>query len=174
MNFDKNDQIVHFDRTGKKLLRFDRPRADREGSRAETPAQRDSVAESPRWIAQILKAIRPDLPDRRNGVRHEAHWREVWVGWWSGDQFNAVRGRVRDLSRGGAKVVLGVRPPRKQPVWVYKEVDETLAFVRGEVAGAMPAPNSQYAVRFRFTVPCPTVLFQAVVCEQPGERRPER
>ena len=155
-------------REGGPSFRFDRPSG---GAGLDADSQR-AAAESPGLIAQILKAIRPDPADRRGGFRHQAASREVWVGWWSGDEFGGVLGRARDISRGGAKIILGVKPPKKASVWLYKEVDDTLASVRGYLIGHTPSPGSRFSVRFRFVVPCPTILLQAVVCEQPGESRP--
>ncbi len=147
---------VRLGRDGSRWVRFDRPRG--EADVEETPVS------NPGLKALILKAIRAESPERRHGIRHEAGGCEVWVGWWSGDDFGAIRGIVRDIGRGGAKVVLGVRPPRKACVWLYKDVDDSLACVRGEVAGMTPAPGARFAVRFRFVNPCPTQLLQAVIC----------
>ena len=150
--------VVRLGRDGSKWVRFDRPGAGGPADPEETPVNH------PGLMALILKAIRAEAPERRGGIRHEAGGREIWVGWWSGDDFGAIRGLVRDIGRGGAKVVLGVRPPRKGCVWIYKDVDDTLACVRGEVAGMTPAPGARFAVRFRFVSPCPTLLLQEVIC----------
>jgi hypothetical protein len=162
--------------SARRLLRLDRPEDEPEDHRDRPSHGRGAsdAAESPGLIALILGAIRAASPpapaDRRTGFRHPAADREAWVGWWSDDDFIAVPARVRDISRGGARAVLLRRPPHGESVWFYKEVEDTLAFVRGEVAGVTPSPGGSYAVRFRFAVPCPTLLLQAVVCERRGER----
>jgi hypothetical protein len=160
MNIDQTTRgpgpAVRLGRDGSRWVRYDRP-----GGAAEPEA---TPVSHPGLIALILKAIRADVSDRRGGVRHEARGREIWVGWWSGDDFGAIRGIVRDIGRGGAKIVLGVRPPCKGCVWIYKDVEDTLACVRGEVAGMTPAPGARFSVRFRFVSPCPTILLQAVIC----------
>lgn len=161
---------IHLGRAGRKCLRVDRLASL--GLGADAPAGNgrpgDDSPEGPGLLAVILKAIRSEPANRRHGYRHQAAGRVVWVGWWKGDDFGAVSGHVRDIGRGGARVVLGRRPPRRQPVWLYKEVDDTLACVRGEVVGHTPAPAARYDVRFRFASPCPTVLLQAVVCDPPA------
>lgn len=154
---------------GGKSFRFDRP--GDVGNGPEADSRREAVAETPGLIAQILQTIQADPTDRRRGVRHEAAGRKVWVGWWTGDEFGGVRGRVRDISRGGAQVVLGLKPPKRAAIWLYKEVDETLAYVRGDVVGHTPSPGARYSVRFRFVAPCPTILLQAVVCEPASAAR---
>jgi hypothetical protein len=171
----ERELTIPFGRAGRKLLRLDRPDAegDDTGDQSSPDPRSKQAPESPGLIALILKAIRAaaasEPADRRGGVRHPAEGRTVWVGWWSGDDFGAVPGRARDISRGGARVVVFRRPPKGQPVWLYKEVDDTLAFVRGEVAGVTPSPGGSYAVRFRFANHCPTILLQAVVCERRGQ-----
>jgi hypothetical protein len=167
---------IHLGRAGKKLLRLDQPSltAASGGERAPDDDRWNHAAESPSLIAMILEAVRArsNPVDRREAARHEAAGRKVWVGWWSGSDFGAVQGHARDISRGGAKLVVAIRPPRRQPVWLYKEVEDTMVCVRAEVVGHTPAPGSLFAVRFRFCVPCPTALLEAVVCEpRPARRR---
>jgi PilZ domain len=149
-------------RAGRKLVRVDKPDDPAPGAQGKVEA----VEGKGRLVGLILRAIRSDPADRRRDFRHEAAGREVWVGWWTGDDFGAVAGRLLNISRGGAQLVLSCRPPKKQPVWVYKELGETLASVRGEVVGQSPAPGGSYSLRFRFESPCPTVLCEAVLCHQ--------
>src|SRR5262249_35564673 len=138
-------------------------------------AGRGAAAEGTGLVASLFQALRSEAPERRGGRRHEAAGRDVWVGWWSGDEFRAVPGRVRDIGRGGARVVVDTRPPRKRSVWLYVEMDrhDAPGCARGEVVGHTPAPAGRFAVRIRFAVPCPTALLQAVVCA-PSEGRNEK
>jgi hypothetical protein len=119
--------------------------------------------ESGRLVDLILRAVLREPPDRRSEPRHPVWQDGVWVGWWRDEGFETTSGRVRNLSRWGAEVVLGQRPPRKVSVWIYKEVESTVASVRGEMVGHTPAPGGDFAVRFRFMVPCPVILCQAIV-----------
>ena len=158
-------------RAGRKLIRLDRPLFDDETSPGSPPstaseASRIAFAEAGRLLDLIWKAIRSDPSDRRRDYRHEAVEREAWVGWWTGENFGAINGRMENISRGGALIVLARRPPRKTPVWVYKDTGGGLSSVRAEVAGVAAAPEGAYAVRFRFATPCPTDLRAAVVCER--------
>ena len=155
----KPSWTVRTGRSGRKLFRCDRPVA----SPADLP--RKEVPESPGLVASLLQAIHADPGERRGSIRHVAALREVWVGWWTRDEYGAIKGHVQDIGRGGARVVLAVRPPRKTSVWLYKDVDGTLVSIRGEVAGSMVNSGGLYAVRFRFAAPCPTILLQAVICD---------
>jgi hypothetical protein len=151
---------------GRKVFRVDRPEAEADPSDPGPAA----AVENGRLFDTIWRAIRADESERRGSPRHLAVEPDVWVGWWCRDNFEAVDGRMINLSRGGALVVVGHKPPKRQSVWVYKEVDSAVVCVRGEVVGYNPAPDGAYAVRFRFAVPCPTLLCQAVVCPQPAPR----
>jgi hypothetical protein len=152
-------------RSGRKHVRLDPPY----DTQATAGAPEAPSRESSRLLDRLRKAILAARSDRRDMVRHDVVDHDIWVGWWSGEHFGAVLGRLENLSRGGALAVLGDRPPRKQPIWLYREVGSTLAFVRGEVAGVRPSPGGAFAVRFRFAAPCPTELCQATIC---GRGRP--
>jgi hypothetical protein len=149
-------------RAGQKLVRLDRPGDLEEGAEA----REEAVGGNGRLIDLILKAIRANPADRRRDFRHDAVEHEVWVGWWTRDDFGAVPGYLLNISRGGAQIVLDCRPPRKRAVWVYKDIGSTLATVSAQVAGHTPAPGGAYCVRFRFASPCPTVLSRSVLCPE--------
>lgn len=157
---------IKFGRSGRKHVRLDRPLL----GEPENPnaANTDPADEGSRLFRMIWKAIRYDDSDRRRARRHAAEEPEVWLGWWAGDQFGAVSGEVVDISRGGARLIVPDKPPRKQPLWLYKEVDGALTCVRAEVLAVTPSPKGHHSVRLRFEVPCPTSICQAVVCRQPN------
>ena len=154
-------------RSTRKQVRLDKPA----GPIADPPADPRITVEKRTLFDRILKAFKADNSDRRGARRHDAVEPEVWVGWWTGDDFGTSYGRLLNLSRGGALVVMGEWPPKNQPIWVYKHVGAAIACVRGEVVGSTPAPFGSYAVRFRFSAPCPTTFCEAAVCES-TERRP--
>lgn len=128
--------------------------------------------ESPGFLARLREAFRSS-EDRRGMTRHPVVDREIWVGWWRGDDFGAVVGRLVNLSRSGAMVILDDRPPRREPVWFYREVNGAVVCVRAALVGLMPAPGGAYRARFRFAAYCPTDLCQAILCGQNGSLPPE-
>jgi hypothetical protein len=163
---------IRLGRSGPKHVRVDRPFG------SEPPADAPAEVGNPGLLELLKRAIAGDRGDRRSSVRHATGQ----VGWWSGDQFGATIGRLLDLSRGGARVILSAKPPRKQSVWLYKEVGTTLSFVRGDLVGIGPAPGGEFCARFRFAAHCPTLLCQALICgdhltptpEPVNDFRPER
>jgi hypothetical protein len=151
---------IDLGRSWRKTVRIDRP-----GERTpEQASKMASAAESRRLLDLVWNAIRSDRSDRRGSFRHDAIEGEVWVGWWVRADFGAIDGRLLNISRGGALTILGHRPPKNEPVWIFKETEAALASVRAEVVGSTPAPDGAYAVRLRFLAPCPTILCEAVVC----------
>ncbi|MCA1685562.1 MAG: hypothetical protein LC745_06170, partial [Planctomycetia bacterium] len=115
-------------RAGHKMVRLDQAVDD--GTAGEPKA--DDAGRGGSLLGLLFKAIRsgPEPADRRRELRHPAAAREVWVGWWRGEDFGAVRGRITNISRGGAHVLVDSRPPRKTSVWLFKDVGSTLAHVR--------------------------------------------
>lgn len=162
-------------KSGPKSLRIDRPfEAEPTPEPVELPRAR--------LIDMLRRAISGNHGERRSSVRHDVANSELWIGWWTDDHFGANRARLLNLSRGGARVVMTNRPPKREPVWLYKEVGTTLSFVRGDLVGVTPAPGGLFCARFRFSTHCPTLLCQALICETfagptaeaVNEFRPER
>ena len=117
---------------GRKLFRLDTP----SHPLAEQDGQTE--AESGRLWSLIWGKVQSASQERRGGVRHPAVSHEIWVGWSTRDQFEAIDGLLINISRGGALIVLKSRPPRDRPVWVYKQVASSVWSVRGGVVGHTP------------------------------------
>lgn len=147
---------IYLGRFGHKLISLDR--AFDPGAEPMPQSRRAGL------LDLILRAISAEPENRRRDTRHDGLQPDVWVGWQSGSQMEAVAARLINLSRGGARAVMPLLPPRRRPVWIYKQIGATLASVRGDVVGHTPAPRGLFSVRFRFPSPCPTDLCQAVIC----------
>jgi hypothetical protein len=153
---------------GRKLFRLDTP----SHPLAEQDGQTEAEAETGRLWSLIWGRVHSASQERRGGVRHPAVSQEIWVGWSTRDQFEALDGLLINISRGGALIVLKSRPPKDRPVWVYKQVASSVWSVRGGVVGHTPAPGGAYAVRFQFATPCPTALCESAVCGDPSVPSP--
>ena len=140
---------------GRRTIRMDQP--------AGPPAEVPVTPEHPSWLERLRKAILADQKDLRSSKRHRAIQREIWVGWWTDDEFGAINGSLENISRGGALILLNARPPKKQPIWIYKEIQEAMTCVRAEIVGVFPAPQGSYAARFRFEAPCPADLEKSAI-----------
>ena len=146
---------------GRKLFRLDTP--------THPLAEQDTppTPENGRLWSLIWGRVQAVTQERRGGMRHPAVSQDIWVGWATRNQFEALDGLLINISRGGALIVLRNRPPRDRPVWVYKEIASSVWSVRGEVVGFTPAPGGAFAVRFQFATPCPTRLCESAVCGSP-------
>ena len=140
---------------GHRTVRLDQP--------ASSPVDELTGPEHPTWIDRLRNAISADKKDLRSATRHRAVHREIWVAWWTNDEFGAVGGTLENISKGGAKIVLNARPPKNKPIWIYKEIDQNLTCVRAKIVGVLPAPHGSFAARFRFEVPCPAELEMSVI-----------
>ncbi len=154
-------------RTRKRVLRLDKPELPGAAPESVPKTEREHW----RLLNRIVRAFRAndDDDDRRASRRHVAVRPEVWVGWWAGEHFGVIEGKLLNISRGGALIVLGEWPPKRAPVYVYKDVGESIACIRGEVIGVIPSPRGAYAARFRFAAPCPTPICAASLCESKPE-----
>jgi len=152
---------------GPKALRVDSPADAAAGS---DPGPGAAAVERPGRFLAFFRAIRSERRDRRRAPRHEAVEPEVWVGWRREDGFLAVPGRLVDISRGGARVVLPHRPPGNRPVWIYKGKTGGLGPVRAATVSLTPAPDGAFSVRFEFQSPCPTPLWEGVLGVRPRAR----
>lgn len=160
-------------KTRKQVLRLDQPANPGNPPDSAPKTEREQL----RLLNRIVRAFRAndDDDDRRASRRHVAVRPEVWVGWWSGESFGTIEGKLLNISRGGALIVLGEWPPKRAPMYLYKDVGDSIACVRGEVISVVPAPRGMYAARVRFAAPCPTPICEASVCEaKPQPAVPER
>ena len=55
--------------------------------------------------------------DRRSSPRHPTSPNEAYIGWWAGEEFHTVAGKLRDISSGGALILTREEPPNKH-VWI--------------------------------------------------------
>ena len=148
---------------GHRTIRLDQP--------ASSPVDETVCPEHPTWLDRLRKAISADKKDLRSSTRHRAIQREIWVGWWTDEEFGAVNGSLENISKGGAMIVLNARPPKNQPIWIYKEVQQTMTCVRAKIVGVIPAPHGSFSARFRFEVPCPAALETSAISAGSSTRK---
>ncbi len=91
---DEKPVRIRLRRAGHKMLRLDRP----VDPGAAINPKAEAVEGSGGLIDRILEAIRSNPAERRRDPRHEGVEREVWVGWWTGDDFGAISGVLLNVS----------------------------------------------------------------------------
>lgn len=113
--------------------------------------------------------------DRRECPRYAPAETLAWVGWWKGGRFLVTRAELVNLSKGGALVTLGKRPPASQPVWMCLGSPHPVDYVQARVLDASPGietksqPGDAVIARLEFHSPCPPLFFLAA-----GQRVDER
>lgn len=101
-------------------------------------------------------------PERRENPRYAPEETKAWIGWWHGPRFIVIGINLVNLSKGGALIYLGERPPTGQPVWICLGAPHPLEYVQCRVLDACPHPGSlDYRVRVDFHIPCPLGFFLA-------------
>jgi hypothetical protein len=105
----------------------------------------------------------PKPPDVTTAAyQKEARYRPVietaYVGWWEGESFRAVLGVLRDVSAGGAAVVLEDAPPGVETVWLCVAGPGRVTWTPARVAG-----RENGVLRLCFTERFPDELFDLLV-----------
>lgn len=99
--------------------------------------------------------------DRRENERYTPAATQAWVGWWRGSRFLVSQADLVNLSKGGALVHLGNRPPTSQPVWICLGAPHPVDYVQCRVLDAALKPAGDYLARVEFHAPCPPCFFVA-------------
>lgn len=96
-------------------------------------------------------------PERRGLARSPAAPNQVRLRWWEGGEFRESTGRILDISRGGASLVVD-DPPHVVPVWVRLEEPTPTDWFEVRVIRL----TAGHLVGLGFPEPCPEDL-QAVI-----------
>lgn len=121
--------------------------------------------------------------ERRECPRYTPAETQAWVGWWKGSRFLVTRAELVNLSKGGALVTLGKRPPSSQPIWICLGAPHPVDYVQARVLDAAPGIENQaeaelegaVIARLEFRAPCSPRFFLAAgqrVEERPASRLP--
>ena len=107
--------------------------------------------------------------DRREDERYTPAANRAWVGWWRGGRFLVSQADLVNLSKGGALVHLGNRPPTSQPVWICLGAPHPVDYVQCRVLDAALKPAGDYLARVEFHAPCPPCFFVAAGHQGDGD-----
>ena len=98
-----------------------------------------------------------ELSDRRAAVREPAVANRVEVEWWAGDSIRRTKGRMLNISQGGALIVTDVAPPLGQSVWLHVEAPART----DEIGARVVRVNGEHEIGLSFSNPCPYDLYLA-------------
>jgi hypothetical protein len=99
--------------------------------------------------------------DRRCDLRYTPAQSQIWAGWWNGAQFMVTQAKLINLSKGGALVSVGSRPPTSQPVWICVGTPHPVDHVQARVLDTSALCRDGFHARLEFHSPCPSSFFVA-------------
>src|SRR5207244_165914 len=102
-------------------------------------------------------------PERRTAPRHTPLHRRVFLGWMEEDQPQFTRGRLSDLSSGGAGVSIPIPLPTVGDVWLGLEGTPTRDWVQSEAVWCVPSEMGLQRIGLRFVTLCPVEFFRRAI-----------
>lgn len=100
--------------------------------------------------------------DRRTASRYTANG-AVILGWWDGPEFRSTRAAMKDVSIGGAAVIVAKRPPKEVPVYFHLDRPAAPDWAEAMVRGVDADRKGLSCVRLQFVDPCPYEVFRGTV-----------
>lgn len=101
-------------------------------------------------------------PLRRREPRYKVSEDRIWIQWWSDGECNGLSGRLVNVSRHGALIVVACKLRERQPIRVMMEDPELSLGVDALVLGTVEGASGMNTVRLGFLTPCPEAFFNAV------------
>lgn len=98
---------------------------------------------------------------RRRESRYRAIEDHIWVQWWHDGEFSGLAGRMFNVSRGGAVIVIGVRLNDGQVLSMMLENSASEVSVDAAVRGTTPTRGGVFHTRLEFLTLCPDAFFDA-------------
>lgn len=122
---------------------------------------------SPERILEVAEQPLPEwhpfpTPRRRREPRYNVTEDRIWIQWWSDGEFNGLSGRLVNVSRHGALIVVASKLRERQPLRVTMEDPEIALGVDALVLGSVEGGSGLNTVRLGFLTPCPEEFFHAV------------
>ncbi len=100
--------------------------------------------------------------DRRTASRYTADG-AVLLGWWDGPEFRSIPAAMKDVSIGGAAVIVGKRPPKEVPIWFHLDRPAAPDWAEATVRAVGADRKGLSFVRLEFVDPCPYKVFTETV-----------
>jgi hypothetical protein len=96
---------------------------------------------------------------RRWEPRYHAVEDRVWIEWWCNGKFTGLSGRMVNVSRGGALIVIGERLNDDQVLSMILEECVAEVAIEATVRGTTPLRGGVFQTRLEFPSPCPEAFF---------------
>ena len=99
--------------------------------------------------------------DARRASRYEAKQTDAYLGWWQETGFRTREAALRNVSHGGALVVVDGRPPEGSDLWLCGAGKPPSDWAAVEVVEAVGPREGRARLHLRFAENCPYELFLA-------------
>lgn len=100
--------------------------------------------------------------DRRTASRYTANG-AVLLGWWDGPEFRSAPAAMKDVSIGGAAVVVAKRPPKEARIWFHMNRPAAPDWAEATVRAVRPDRKGLSHIGLQFIEPCPYEVFTGTV-----------
>jgi hypothetical protein len=107
--------------------------------------------------------------DRRSACRYTAVKYLVFLGWWRGDEFHTVTAVLKDVSLGGASILLDGPAPEDALVWLSLYQVPPTQWVEATVVEVHKVPSPRWfsrkstMIRIRFFENCSYDFFKVAI-----------
>jgi hypothetical protein len=98
---------------------------------------------------------------RTNPRRHAS--RPARLSWAEGERLRIVRGRLVDISRAGAALIVTAAPPLKARARLRLVGREPTPWLEADVVGVESEAPNRHKIRLKFIDPCPTYFLRVAV-----------
>ena len=121
------------------------------------------IEEPSNHLYQFLRASFRTVGEahRTNPRRHSS--RPARLSWTDGVECRIIRGRLVDISRAGAALIVGERAPVKIRARLRLVGREPTPWIEADILGIEPDAPDRYKIRLRFIEPCPTYFLRVAV-----------
>ncbi len=119
--------------------------------------------EQPNRILEFLTAPARPEGEASRGNRRRRSTARVQLSWAEGDDGRSIRGRLRNISRGGAALVAIQPPPVGARARLRLVEGEGTPWIEVEILAADPDARGRRKIRLRFLEPCPSFLLRLAI-----------
>src|SRR3954454_3259712 len=93
--------------------------------------------------------------DRRRAPRYPAAVDLAQVGWWEDQQFRTAPARLKDISSGGAALLVDGQDVSSSSLWMCLVGEKPTGWISANLAGAHTSEDGVQLVRLSFAESCP-------------------
>ncbi len=148
-----------------------------DSTHSHPPGSFTLAREQPNRILEFLTQAAKPTGDACRANRRRGSTARVELAWLENGQWHSVPGRLRDIGRGGAALLVKVFPPARSSARLRFVEGEGSPWIEAKVLAVEPEDDRQNRVRIQFEDACPSFLLHLAIIddaetevEDPGVR----